>query len=210
MDKAVIIFGVNSIGKSALAIFESHGIVVYGFLDENEALHQKEINNVPVLGGLENKEYIKLIGKECEAFIATDDASLRKNLVGVLQKKQKRVPLNAVHETAYISQYAKIEQGNFINGQVFINANAQIGHHCNIHAKVLIDSDAKVGDFVQIGANSNINAACQIGEGAFIGSGVTVIAGIKIGKKARIGAGSVVIADVKDGQTVWGNPAKAI
>lgn len=210
MDKAVIILGVNSIGKAALDIFESHGIVVYGFLDENTDLHQKEINNVPVLGSLDHKAYLKLIGKECEAFIATDDTSLRENLVGALQKKQKRLPLNAVHKTAYISQYAKIEQGNFIDGQVFINANAEIGHHCNIHAKVLIDSDTKVGDFVQIGANSTINANCQIEEGAFIGSGVTIISGIKIGKKARIGAGSVVVADVKDKQTVWGNPAKAI
>ena len=210
MDKAVIILGVNSIGKTALDIFESHEIVVYGFLDENKDLHQKEINNIPVLGGLDDKTYLKLIGKECEAFIATDDKSLRENLVGVLQKKQKRLPLNAVHKTAHISKYARIEQGNFIDGQVFINANAEIGYHCNIHAKVLIDSDTKVGDFVQIGANSTINANCEIGEGAFIGSGVTIISGIKIGKNARIGAGSVVVADVEDKQTVWGNPAKAI
>ena len=46
MDKAVIIFGANSIGKTALDIFESHGIVVYGFLDEDEKLHQKEINTI--------------------------------------------------------------------------------------------------------------------------------------------------------------------
>jgi acetyltransferase-like isoleucine patch superfamily enzyme len=44
----------------------------------------------------------------------------------------------------------------------------------------------------------------------FIGAGATIIPGITLGKKARIGAGSVVIENVKAGDTVFGNPAKAI
>lgn len=210
MDKPIIILGSGGIGRAALEIFESNRVIVYGFLEDDEKEHGKEIDTVTVLGRTDDDGYLKLIGKKCEAFVAADENSYRQSLVEMLHERRKVQPVNAVHNTAVIAKSAHIGHGNFINQQVKIGAGAEVGSHCILHSGALLDFNAKLGDFVQIGAGAVIGSGVTIGEGAFVGSGVTVVAGVTIGKNARIGAGSVVIANVKAKETVFGNPAQPI
>lgn len=210
MTNPVIIFGAKGLGKVALEIFKSHEIIVYGFLEEDESLHGTEIDYVSVLGNPEDAGFLKLIGKKCDAFIASDENSYRKSLVEMLQERRKTMPVNAIHSNSFIAASASIGHGNMFNMGVRIGANASIGHHCILQANALVDYDCKLGNFVQVGAGSIINSGVEIGEDTFIGSGVTVVSGVKIGKNARIGAGSVVIQSVEEGKTVFGNPAQPI
>jgi sugar O-acyltransferase (sialic acid O-acetyltransferase NeuD family) len=210
MENPVIIFGANSIGREAKEIFEANGNVVYCFLDDDKKLHNTEIDTVTVLGSTDDDGFLKLIGKKCEAFVATDDNKLRKSLVRMLNDERHVQPVNAIHPSAIIAKSSTIGYGDFIDQGVTVGAAASIGQHCVLHAGVIIGMDAKVGDFVQIGAGSIINSGVAIEDEAFIGSGVTVVSGITVGKGARIGAGSVVIATVKAGDTVFGNPAKTV
>lgn len=207
MEKPVIILGAKGIAHPALEIFNSNRIIVYGFLDEDEKLHGTEINTVTVLGKTEDEGFLKLIGHKCEAFVAVDDTKYRKFLVEMLLENRKSQPVNAIHQTAYVSTDAAIGHGNFINAQATIGAGAVIGSHCILHSGSIIDHLAKLGDFVQVGAGTIINSEATIGDGAFIGSGVTIVSGVTVGKNARIGAGSVVISSVGNGETVFGNPA---
>ena len=210
MEKPVIIFGAKGIAIAALEIFQSNSITVYGFLDDDKSTHDTEINTIPVLGGTENHGYLKLIGQKCEAFVATDENKLRKELVKYLLDKRKVMPTNAIHDHALISSSASIGHGNFINAGVIIGANVEIGQHCILHSGAILESGVKVADFTQIGAGTVINSDVTIEEGAFIGSGANIVGGITIGKGARIGAGSVVVQKVKKGETVFGNPAAAV
>ncbi|GAB4236341.1 MAG: acetyltransferase [Ekhidna sp.] len=210
MDKPVIIFGSTGIAKAALEIFNSNNIVVYGFLDDDEKTHNTEINTVSVLGATDDHGYTKLIGQKCEAFIATDDNSLRKDYVEYLKETRKVMPINAIHQTATVSDSFHIGHGNFINAGAVLSNDSKMGHHNIIHTRSMIEQEVEIGDFVQIGAGSIINAKVKIEDEAFIGSGVTIVAGVTIGKGARIGAGSVVVGDVKAGKTVFGNPAVEI
>jgi sugar O-acyltransferase (sialic acid O-acetyltransferase NeuD family) len=207
---AVMIFGASSLGKAALEIFESNGMVAYGFLDDTKALHGTEINNVTVLGSTDDDAYLKLIGNSCDAFIASDEPKLREGLTKMLHERRQTQTVNAIHSSASIAHSASIGHGNFINGATVIGSNAEVGSHCLIHTGAIIDFEAVVEDFVQIGAGAIINAGAKIEKGAFIGTGAVVIGGITIGKNARVGAGSVVIAPVKPGDTVFGNPAQAM
>jgi len=210
MEKPVIIFGAKGIGKSALEIFESNNVVVYGFLDEDKKLHNTEINNITILGDPEDHGFLKLIGKKCEAFVATDDNSLRKKQVNYLMKTRKVMPTNAIHQKANIAASANIGHGNFIGAMASLNAFCEIGQHCIINSGTILEQDVTLKDFVQVGAGSIINTGVTIEENAFIGSGVTVVAGVTIGKNARVGAGSLVISDIPKNTTVFGNPAKEI
>ncbi len=210
MDKPVIIFGAKGIAKSALEIFESNGIVVYGFLDPDKALHQSEINNIPILGDPGDQGFLKLIGQKCEAFVATDDNDLRRDLVETLVSSRKTMPVNAIHKEAKISTFGEIGHGNFINAGVIIGPGAKIGQHCILNTNTCLEQDVELGDFVQVGAGSTINEGVKIGKNVFIGSGVTIVAGVTIGKNARIGAGSVVIGNVGEDATVFGNPAVSV
>ncbi len=210
MDNPVIIFGANGLGKAVHDVFTSNGVVVYGFLDDDKALHGNEIKDIFVLGSTDDDGFLKLIGKKCEAVIAVDDNKLKKSLVEMLKKRRKMMPVNAIHKSTIISESANLGHGNIINAGTVVGANVVVGNHCILHSNTTIDFESSLGDFVQVGAGSIINTGVTIDDEVFVGSGVTIISGVNVGKGARIGAGSVVIADVKKGQTVFGNPAKAL
>lgn len=209
MNNPVIIFGANGVGKAALEIFESNDVIVYGFLDDNQDLHGTEIKAVSVLGNTDDHGFLKLIGKKCEAFVATDENAVRQDTVTMLLDSRKVMPVNAIHSDVSVPESAHLGHGNFINAGVVVGTSAKISNHCIVNTGALIDYEAVLEDFAQIGAGSIISSGAKIGKGAFIGSGVTVVSGVTIGENARVGAGSVVITDVEEGETVFGNPAKA-
>jgi len=210
MKNPVMIFGLNPVARAAKAIFDSNEIITYGFLSDEKETIGKEVDEVAVLGQTEDDGFLKLIGKKCEAFVAADENEVRKHLVRMLREKRKVMPVNAIHERAFISPSAGIGHGNFINMGAMIGHNAEVGSHCLIHTGAIIEGEAHLADFVQIGAGAVINTGVRIEEGAFIGAGSLIVAGVTIGKNARVGAGSVVIADVESKQTVFGNPAQLV
>ncbi len=210
MENPVIIFGANYLGRAAKEIFESNGVVVYGFLDDDKKLHNTELDEATVMGSTDDDGFLKLIGKKCEAFVAVDDNKLRKNIVAMLQDVRHVQPVNAIHSNARISPRASIGHGNFVDTGVTVATGATIGSQGIFHANAFIGVGASLGDFVQVGTGSLINPGVKIENEVFIGSGVTIISGVTVGKGARIGAGSVVIGPVKAGETVFGNPAAAI
>ena len=210
MEQPVIVFGAKGLGKSALEIFNSNEIIVDGVLEDDASLHGSAIGEVPVLGATDDQGYLKLIGKKCQAFVADSDRKLRQETVKMLNNQRKVMPVNAIHERAYVSSSAEIGHGNFIDAGALINVQTKVGSHNIFHARCTVDAEAELADFIEVGVGSNIGAQVKIGKGAFIGSGCTIVAGINIGANARIGAGSVVIADVESNQTVFGNPAKKV
>jgi sugar O-acyltransferase (sialic acid O-acetyltransferase NeuD family) len=207
MENPVIILGANHLGRAAREIFESNQVEVYGFLDDNKSLHNKEIDEVMVLGSTDDDGFLKLIGKKCEAFVAVDDNRLRKSLVKTLNEVRKTQPVNAIHQQSTISKRADIGYGNYIDIDVTIAPGAKIGSHCILYAKATVGVECLIGNFVQIGSGAQINPGVKIEDEVFIGSGVIVVSGVTIGKGARVGAGSVVVASVGVGETVFGNPA---
>lgn len=210
MENPILIFGAGNLGKIVLDIFNRNNVLVFGFLDDNKALHGKEISEVVVLGDTDDDGFLNIIGQKTEAFVALENNKERKKVVEMLINRRKVMPVNAVHNTAVVSENAVIGHGNLIAARTVINPYATVGNHCIMHASVIIDINTKIGDYVQIGAGAIINSEAEIEEGAFIGSGAVIISGIKIGKNARVGAGSIVVENVADGSTVFGNPAKKI
>lgn len=210
MENPVMILGGGGLGATALDIFKKNGVIVYGILDDDSKTHGTEIDDISILGSTDDDGFLKLIGKKCEAFVATDDNKLKKNLTQMLLDRRHIMPVNAIHQTAVMAITSEIGHGNLIAAGVVISALAKIGSHCNLNNGAVVDHGANVADYVQIGSKSVVGANVQVGEGAFIGTGVVIVPGIKIGKNARIGAGSVVIADVPDKATVFGNPAAKV
>ncbi len=210
MEKPVIIFGANGIGKAALEIFKSNDAIVYGFLDDRKSLHGTQLMDIQVLGSTDDDGFLKLIGHKCESFVATDNNELRKSIVRLLNERRKVMPVNAIHKNASLADSVYLEHGNFINDSVVIGTLCRLGSHNILHCGVILDTEVNIGNFVQIGTGSIVGEGVKIENEVFIGAGVTIVAGVLIGKRSRIGAGSVVIENIEDDTTVFGNPAKPV
>ena len=210
MINPVIIFGTGTTGKLALDVFGSNQVIVYGFLDDDKALHQTQIGEIPVLGSTEDDGFLKLIGKKCDAFLAVENAKERKYLQEMLKERRHVAPVNAIHRDASLSSYAEIGHGNLLSAGCRVGPFSKIGSACLLLPNAVIEAGAILGDDVSIGAGACIGAGADIGDGAFIGAGVTIPDGIKIGKNASVGAGSVVVGDVPKGSRVFGFPAQQV
>ncbi|GAB3203618.1 sugar O-acyltransferase (sialic acid O-acetyltransferase NeuD family) [Pontibacter aydingkolensis] len=210
MQNPVIILGAQKLGTAALDIFNSNNVVVYCFLDDSKDLQQQEVNNVAVMSSTEDNEFLKLVGKKCDVFVAVEDSAARKGLIKMLKDEQKVVPVNAIHKFSAVSESAWLGHGNMVAAGAVVNNNAKVGNYTLIHSNAVVDTYAEIADFVQVGAGAVINSEVKVEEGAFIGSGAVVVSGVKIGKNARVGAGAVVIADVPAKATVFGNPAAQV
>lgn len=210
MKNPVVIFGAGNLGRIALDIFSSNEVLIYGFLDDNEKLHNTEISEVLVLGDPADDGFLKIIGNKTEAFVALENKTHKEKTVKMLLERRKTMPVNAIHGKAIVSEDAELGHGILIAAGAVVNQGAKIGNHTVILSNAVVDTQAEVGEFVEIGNGAIINAEVKIANGAFIGSGAILVSGIKIGKNARIGAGSVVIEEVKEGATVFGNPAVVV
>ncbi len=210
MQNPVIIFGANHIGRQAKEIFERNNVVVYGFLDDNKQLHNTEVDDVMVLGGTDEEEYLKLIGKKCESFVASDDTKLKRSILKMLNQSKKNQPTNAIHQLASVSSRSEMGHGNLIDNNVILSVGSKIGSHNIISAGSQIGVGVTVGNYVQVGVGCHIGNDVSIEDEVFIGAGVTVVSGVQLGKGARVGVGSVVIASVAPNETVFGNPAQKI
>ncbi|MBC7388892.1 MAG: NeuD/PglB/VioB family sugar acetyltransferase [Opitutaceae bacterium] len=207
MENPVIILGAQTIGIAVLDAFLSNDIVVYCLLDDDAKLQGTELLDVPVMGNTDDGELLKLLGKKCEVFVATDDTASRRSLTSMLRSEYEAVPVNAIHQRASVSAHATLGHGNYIGPNAVVVATAVLGDGCLVGPNVVVEARASVGSFAQLGSGALLGADVQVGELAFVGAGAVVVAGVKIGDKARIGAGSVVVADVPAGHTVFGNPA---
>lgn len=210
MENPVLIFGAGDLGMQALDIFRRNNVLVYGLLDDHKELHGKEFGDVSVLGDTDDSNFLNIIGAKCESFVAIGEHSVRERLVETLTEQHKAMPVNAIHDSAIISDMAAIGHGNLISARVTIGAKSKIGHHCLIQTASVVDTSVTVGDFVTIGTGAIINDRVKLNDGVFIGSGAIIVAGIEVGKNARIGAGSVVVENVPAKATYFGNPAKKI
>jgi sugar O-acyltransferase (sialic acid O-acetyltransferase NeuD family) len=210
MENPVIILGAQTVGITALDSFLSNDVVVYCLLDDNASLQNTELLDVPIMGNTDDKELLKLLGKKCEVFVATEDTASRRSLTNMLQEEYQAVPVNAIHQRASVSQHAWLGHGNLVGANAVVAGTAKVGNGCLIGPNTVVDARAELGDYAQLGAGAILNADVTVGEQAFIGAGAIVVAGVKIGNKARVGAGSVVVADVPANQTVFGNPAARV
>lgn len=210
MENPVLIFGAKGLGLVALDIFQRNNVVVYGLLDDDADLHGTEIGEYSVLGATDDDGFLKLIGKKCEAFVAIEERTIRRDLVEMLNERRHVMPVNAIHDTAVISALAEIGHGNLFAPRSVVNATAKVGNHSILQTGAIVEHGAEVGDFVNIGAGSVVGSNVTIENDAFIGSGVTIIAGVTVGQGASVGAGSVVVESVPAGGRVFGNPAKKV
>lgn len=128
--------------------------------------------------------------------------------------------------------FAAYGQGCFIEAPFHCayGINLHLGDRVYFNAGcVVLDTAAvRIGDDTMFGPNVQIYCAqhakdpserakgleiglpVTVGRNVWVGGGAILLPGVTIGDNATIGAGSVVTKDVAAGETVVGNPARAV
>ncbi len=196
MPNPIIIFGCTSLGKLAAHIFKANDILINCFLDDNPDIQKKNIQDISILGKLFEKDFLDLFDTKWEAFIAVDDIDTHSHLIDFLKKKYNKMPLNAIHHMAYLSEDIQIGYGNLIDVQTVLNIGTNLGNYCSIHAGTIIGQEVKIEDFVYMGMGTRINAKVHIGKNVIIGSGTLVYPNVRIGENSKILGGAIIKKNV--------------
>ncbi len=207
MANPVIIIGANAVGRVAASVLSAQGLVVYGFLDDNEKLQGSDLDNVAVLGKTDESKFLKLIGKKCDVFFASEEAKVRKFYFEKFENEQI-YPINIIDKSAFIASGVILGHGLLIQAGAVISAGADLSNCINIGAGAVVEAQTCLKDCVNIGSGAVVGEGVVLEESVFVGAGAVIVSGIKVEKNARVGAGSVVIENVGKGKTVFGNPAK--
>jgi len=97
---------------------------------------------------------------------------LRIKLFTLLKEIGYELPI-IISPLAYVSKYAKIEEGTVVLHHALVNAGAKVGINCIINSKALIEHDATIEDHCHISTATVINGGVVVKENSFIGSNTT-------------------------------------
>lgn len=206
----VVIVGTDRFARQVAAIFQQQHALIYGFLAlSKDEIVADELNDIPVLGAYTDKPYQKMLRNEkLDYFVAVSDFRLRPDVFNELFEAIGRLPLQAIHPTAWVSQYADIAQGVFIGPNCSIEADASIDSLAWLGPNVVVESEAHVGYACNIHAGSVVGRGASLAEGVDVGRGCIIHQGVSVGKGAIFAPGAVVLAQVAEGAKMYGNPAQ--
>ena len=191
--KEIILIGGGGHCKSVIDVIELEGkFAIAGIIEKDKSLIGQKVLDYKVIGCDEDLE--KLREKYEYAFITIGQIKspdLRIKIYEKLKSLDFKLPV-IISPLAYISKYAKIEEGTIIMHHALVNANAKVGKNCIINSKALIEHDAVIEDFCHISTAAVVNGGVIVKRGSFIGSNSVTKEYIEIQKNSFIKAGSLL------------------
>jgi sugar O-acyltransferase (sialic acid O-acetyltransferase NeuD family) len=115
-----------------------------------------------------------------------------------------------IHPAASVSVSASLGSATVVLAGAVINAAARLGRGVIVNSGAIVEHDCVVGDAAHVSPGAVLCGGVQLGPRSWVGAAAVVVPNVRIGRDAIIGAGTVVLRDVPDGETVAGNPARAL
>lgn len=174
-----------------------------GFLDEDSTRHGTEVDDYPVLGGL---EWLKANVGSVAVIVAIGDISVRKRVVNEVEAVGAPFA-RAISPLAHLSKRCTIGFGSMIFPRAVISTNAMIGRHVIMGVHSNVSHDSTIGDFAFLCPASVVAGGVTIGEEVMLGTNASVIPKRTVGARSVVGAGACVVRDVPGEVTALGVPA---
>jgi sugar O-acyltransferase (sialic acid O-acetyltransferase NeuD family) len=207
---SVVILGAAGTGlMMAETIRRADGFTFAGFLDDDPAKQADGRGGHKVLGPLNSWSELpddygflsSLYGPKCNAeFCETIER------LAIPAARWATV----VDPTAVVSPDATLARGVFVGPLCVVEPQAQLGSQSVLLGSVHLAHHVQLDDYVACANRVSLAGGVQIGRAAFVGATACVREYVRVGDRAVIGMGSVVLDDVAPGQTVAGNPARAL
>lgn len=208
MKKDILIIGASGFGREvAWLIEELEEWNIKGFIDDNENLRGKTINEYEVLGNCDDLMQFTI---PINVVIAIGNPKIRKQIYQKLSKNPNISYPNIIANDVRISNTNRLGIGNIICTHTILTTNITIGNFNHINLSCTLGHDAILKDYVTVYPAVNISGNVVVGSLAELGTGSKIIQGITISGEIIVGAGGVVIKDLINKGTYVGIPVKKI
>ncbi|MFB8392787.1 NeuD/PglB/VioB family sugar acetyltransferase [Streptomyces yangpuensis] len=179
-----------------------------GHLDDDPALHGREVDGVPVRGGCE------LVHERPAARVVVcvgspRDYAVRARLVRRLGLPPERYA-TVVHPTAAVSGSSSVGPGSVLLAHSVLTADVRVGAHVAVMPQVVLTHEDEVADFATLASGVRLGGGVRVGRGAYVGAGALVREYTAIGAWSLTGMGSTVLVDVPAGEVWAGGPARRL
>ncbi|MER1997073.1 MAG: acetyltransferase [Arthrobacter sp.] len=205
----LLLLGASGLAREVLAALRrttEHRI--FGFLDDDPALHSSVVDGVPVLGGLSDAaNYPRSSFLAC-AGSGTARAGMVQALAraGVGEDRFATFVDPAVH----LNDGCTVGAGSILLAGTVLTAAVTVGRHVAVMPNCTLTHDDVVEDYATLTSGVCLGGGVRIGSGAYLGMGATVRQGVRIGAGTVVGMGSAVLRDLPGGQTWAGVPAREL
>ena len=202
----IVIVGASGFGREVAWLIEnSDKWNVKGFVDDNEDLEHKSVNDYPVLGTI---DFLLNVNEKTNVVVAIGNPRIRKKIVERLQINKNISFPNIFDKDVIIDKTVTIGFGNIICKGSILTTNLEIGNFNHINLNCTVGHDVQFNDYITVYPGVNISGNVIINDCVEVGTGTKIIQGKKIVKETVIGAGSVVVKDIIENGTYIGIPAK--
>jgi acetyltransferase EpsM len=113
-----------------------------------------------------------------------------------------------VHEAAWVSPTAVLDEGVVVLAGAVVNSGARIGPHAVVNSGATIEHDVALGAFAHVAPGATLGGGASVGASAHVGLSACIRDHVRVGSRALVAMGAVVVRDVADGALVKGVPAK--
>ncbi|XIE77595.1 acetyltransferase [Streptomyces sp. SBR177] len=204
----LVIIGAGGFARETAQAARAAGLPLAGHLDDDPALHGREVDGVPVLGGtalahgLADASFVVCTG-------SPRDYASRARIVDRLGLPEERYT-TVVHPTAAVSASSVLGPGTVLLAHTVLTAAVTVGRHVAVMPQCVLTHDDVLGDFATLASGVRLGGAARIGTGAYLGAGALLREGTEVGAWSLVGMGSVVLADVPPGEVWAGAPARRL
>jgi sugar O-acyltransferase (sialic acid O-acetyltransferase NeuD family) len=163
-------------------------------LDDNAALHGKQVAGVPILGAIDLVRAGDMhAAGHFDAAVISISTSIPARARIFEQWKRRGIPFaNVVHPSCVVGinvtwgegnvimafchfgACATVGDNNFLSAYCSIEHHCTLGSHCSFGPAVVTSSRVRIGDRVRFGTGIHIEPGIQIGEDAVIASGLAI------------------------------------
>lgn len=207
--KPLILLGAGGHARVLLDVARLCGRRVGVLLDDNSALHGKQIDGVEVAGGIDDLSQYQPDKYLLVNAIGSAGVPKTRQIVQDRGDAAGFTYATLIHPSAVVSQAVEIGAGAQVLAGVVVGPGAVIGVGAILNTKASIDHDTVVGQQSHVAPGATVCGDVTIGSGCHIGCGATLIQGVRVGDNALVAAGAVVAGDVVAQGRVAGIPARS-
>lgn len=172
-----------------------------GHLDDDAALHGRDVDGVPVLGGTGLLRELPAATAVLLCAGNPRDYTARARLARRLDLPGRRYA-TVVHPTAAVAGTAVVGPGSVLLAHCVLTASVRVGAHVAVMPHAVLTHDTVVEDFATLASGVRLGGGARLARGCYAGAGALVREYVTIGAWSLVGMGSTVLGDVPPGE-VW-------